>query len=83
MDVKWDIRNEGRAWSHDEAFDRYALTPEKLEMIYGKLLWNDEDRLVLLGLLLENVGADAAVRLGDPAVWLDAIARLEGRNKAE
>jgi hypothetical protein len=76
MDIKWDIRNEGRIWSHDEALDRYALTPEKLEMIYGKLLWNDEDRLALLGLLLENVGANAAVHLGDPAVWREAVAQL-------
>jgi hypothetical protein len=57
--------------------DRYALTPEKLEMIDGKLLHDDEERLNLLALLLENVGADAAVRLGDPAVWRGAVARLE------
>jgi hypothetical protein len=56
--------------------DRYALTPEKLEMIGGKLLWSDEDREMLLGLLLENVGADRAVRLGDPEVWRAAVAKL-------
>ena len=83
MDIKWDIRNEGRAWSHGEAWDRYALTPEKLEMIDAKLLWRDEDRLTLLGLLLENVGANAAVRLGDPAVWREAIAQLEDRSKQD
>ena len=27
----------------------------------------------LLGLLLENVGADRAVKLGDPAVWRAAV----------
>jgi hypothetical protein len=59
--------------------DRYALTPEKLEMIRGKLLWSDEERVNLLGLLLENVGADRAVRLGDPQVWRDAVAALEVR----
>jgi hypothetical protein len=48
---------------------RYELTPEKLEMIDGKLLWDHEARVALLGLLLENVGADVAVRLGDPSVW--------------
>ena len=83
MDIKWDIRNEGRAWLHDEAYDRYALTPEKLEMIDAKLLWRDEDRLTLLGLLLENVGANAAVRLGDPAVWREAIAQLEDRSRQD
>ena len=68
-DSAWDIRGEGRAWKGDEARQRYALTPEKLEMIQGKLLWDEEDRVKLLALLLENVGADRAVRLGDPAVW--------------
>jgi hypothetical protein len=74
-DPQWDIRREGRAWS-TEAQARWALTPEKLEMYRGKLLWDDEQRLLLLGLLLENVGADAAVRLGDPAVWRTAVADL-------
>ena len=56
---------------------RYALTPEKIEMIRGKLLWSDEARLTLLALLLENVGIDKAVRLGDPAAWRAAIAELK------
>jgi hypothetical protein len=30
----------------------------------------------LLGLLLENVGADRAVRLGDPSVWRSAVEAL-------
>ena len=48
-------------------------------MIDGKLLWDDEERRTLLGLLLENVGADAAVTLGDPAVWRAAVAQLGQR----
>ena len=56
---------------------RYALTPEKLEMNRGKLLWSEAERVKLLGLLLENVGADRAVRLGDPQVWRDAVAALD------
>jgi hypothetical protein len=75
--IPWDIRGEGRSWRAGEAMDRYALTPEKLEMVDGKLLGSDEDRDMLLGLLLENVGADRAVRLGDPAVWRAAVAKLE------
>jgi hypothetical protein len=56
---------------------RYELTPEKLEMIRGKLLWSQKDRINLLGLLLENVGADRAVRLGNAQVWRDAVAALD------
>jgi hypothetical protein len=32
--------------------------------------------VTLLGLLLENVGVDRAVRLGDPKVWRAAVADL-------
>lgn len=38
VDVKWDIRREGRAWSGDEAMQRYNLTPEEFEMYRGKLM---------------------------------------------
>ena len=74
--LKWDIRRDGRAWTGEEAMERYQLTPEKLEMVGGKLLWDDEQRLKLLGLLLENLGADRAVQLGSPDIWRAAIAEL-------
>ena len=75
-DQSWDIRREGRAW-RDEFWSRYEQAPEKIEVVDGKLFTSDEERLTMLALLLENVGADAAVRLGDPAVWRRAIADLE------
>ena len=75
-DVQWDIRRKGRAWKGDEAMARYSLAPEKIELIRGKIFWDDEQRLRMLGLLLEQMGADAAVRLGDPQVWRDAVAEL-------
>ena len=76
-DNEWDIRREGRAWGADEARARYALAPEKIELIAGKLFWNDGERLRMLGLLLENVGLDQAVRLGNPRLWREAVAALE------
>jgi hypothetical protein len=48
-----------------------------MEMFEGKLLWYEEDRVKLLGLLLENVGADRAVRLGNPDVWRGAVRSLD------
>jgi hypothetical protein len=72
MDIRWDIRREGRSWTAGEFRGRMDLRPEKLEAHRGKLLWSHEERLALLGLLLENVGADAAVKLGDPGVWAAA-----------
>lgn len=78
-DINWDIRRAGRAWHGDEAEQRWQLTPEKFEMYEGQLFFDDEQRVALLGLLLENVGADAAVRLGNPQVWREAIAALSSR----
>lgn len=76
MTIRWDIRRTGRAWSGAEFQERVDLRPEKLEIWEGKLLLDEEDRIKLLGLLLENVGADRAVQLGDPAVWWDAVDAL-------
>jgi hypothetical protein len=74
--MKWNIGREGRAWKGDEGLERYSLTPEKFEMIEGRLFWSDTDRGNLLAMLLENVGADRAVRLGSPSVWMEAVAGL-------
>jgi len=73
MGVRWDIRRQGRSWTEDEFRSRVDLRPEKLEVFEGKLLWSHEERLALLGLLLENVGADEAVKLGDASVWAAAV----------
>ena len=54
---------------------RMRLVP-RAEFFQGKLFFREEDRQLLLALLLENVGADAAVRLGDPDVWRAAVAAL-------
>jgi hypothetical protein len=61
-----------------EALRRWELTPEKIEMVGGKLFDNRQQRLLMLAMLLENVGADAAVRLGNPKVWREAVAALRG-----
>ena len=76
-EIVWDIRRKGRAWRGGEGIARLELAPEKLEMTGGRLYWSDEERLLMLGLLLENVGIDAAVGLGDPRLWREAIAELE------
>lgn len=76
MAPTWDIRRRGRAWSGEEARARWALTPEKFEMYRGKLFFSERERRNLLALLLENVGADVAVRLGDPQVWKEAVQQL-------
>ena len=78
--VMWDIRRDGRAWGA-EAMDRYYMTPEKIELLEGQLFGTEEERLTMLALLLENVGADKAVRLGDAAIWRAAIDALDGGHR--
>jgi hypothetical protein len=76
-EVDWDSRREGRVWEDGEVRARYALSPERIELVAGQIFGTERDRMMMLGLLLENVGVDAVVRLGIPEVWREAIARLE------
>lgn len=78
-DINLDIRRKGRDWNGDEAVVRIRVFPARAEMIDGKLLWIEEERLTALGLLLDNVGIDKAIRLGNPQLWKEAIAALEGK----
>jgi hypothetical protein len=81
--LKPDIRRDGRAWTRDEEFRERLdqLDGFKFEISGGKLFWSDEDRLLVVALLLENLGMDAVVRLGDAMRWKEAIeARLTEEN---
>jgi hypothetical protein len=75
MIPKLNIGRKGRAWStKEEIHSRYhEICPEKLELFEGKLLWTEEDRLKLIGLLLENVGIDQVIALADLDLWQAAL----------
>jgi hypothetical protein len=72
----WDIRHEGRRWSHEEFEQRLYQAPEKIEYVNG-ILASDRQRLTVLGMLLENLGIDKVVRFGWLEDWKAAIADLE------
>jgi len=76
--IVWDIRRAGRAWEASEAWGRFELTPDKFEMVDGRLFWSHRDRVVLLALLLENVGMDEVLGLGPLDVWQEALREREG-----
>ena len=68
--MHWNIRRHGQPIT----IEQYRSLPEApLELLSGYLYASEEDRLALLGALLQNVGVEAAVRLGDLAVWREAI----------
>lgn len=76
--MKWNIDRKGRAWMGVESREKYNLTPEKIELIEGKIFWSEKERLNMIGLLLENVGIDKMLELFDDlSVLKQAIAERE------
>jgi hypothetical protein len=76
--IDWDIRSEGGRWSHEESDQRIYQAPEKMEFVDG-IFASEQERLIVLGLLLENLGIDRAIRFGKIEDWKAAIADLENR----
>ena len=74
--IEWDIRREGRRWSHEEVEQRLYQAPEKIEFV-GGIFASDRQRLTVLGMLQENIGIDKVVRLGRLEDWKAAVADLE------
>jgi hypothetical protein len=72
----WDIRREGRRWSHEEFDQRTQQAPDKIEYVDG-IFASDRERLNVLGMLLENLGIDRVVRFGRLEDWKAAIEDLE------
>jgi len=82
--IAWDIRREGRAWTAEEFPVRAdRLIELKFEISRGKLFWSEDTRRLILGMLLENVGMDAAIQLGDLARWKEAVAAAERERASE
>jgi hypothetical protein len=76
---EWNVHNRGRAWKGAEIRERWGRSPERIELIEGKIFGGDPERqLNMLGPLLEQIGADRAVKFGDPEVWRKAVAKLKG-----
>ncbi len=71
-DNDWDIRREPREWTAEEWNRRIYQAPEKIEFA-GGIFRTDEDRMTVLAMLLETLGIDRALQLGNPADWKAAI----------
>ena len=76
--IDWDIGREGRLWSDEEFEERIGQAPEKVEFVDG-IFASDRQRLIVLGMLLENLGIDRAVQFGRLEDWQAAIADLEDK----
>jgi hypothetical protein len=80
--IDWDIRREGRQWSHEEFDQRLYQAPEKIEFVNG-IFASDRERLTVLGLLLENLGIDRAIGFGKLEDWRAAIEDPENKRCEE
>jgi hypothetical protein len=74
--IDWDIRREGRQWSHDEFDQRLYQAPEKIEFVNG-IFASYRECLIVLGMLLENLGIDKVIGFGKLDDWKAAIEDLE------
>ena len=80
--IEWDIRREGRLWSHEEFDERISQAPEKIEYVNG-IFASNRERLIVLGMLLENLGIDRAVQFGRLEDWKAAIEDLEKKQSSK
>ncbi len=74
--AEWVIRREGQEWRGKRFSNRIYQAPEKIEFV-GGIFANETERLTVLAMLLENLGIDKAVRLGNPEDWRAAVAELD------
>jgi hypothetical protein len=79
--IDWDIRREGRRWSHEEFDQRLYQAPEKIEFVDG-IFASDRERLIVLGMLLENLGMDTVIRFGKLEDWKAAIEERETKRSS-
>lgn len=77
----FDIRTEGRRWTAQEVDEPHDGLPGRLEVVHGMLCFDDEQRLLLLGALLEHVGTEKAVRLGPLDAWKAAVAQRQAASE--
>lgn len=78
----WDIGRQGRRWSGPEGLAKLERLPGRLEMVHGKLCFDEVERRTLLAGLMENMGLDEVVQFGKLEDWQQAIAaRVEGAAK--
>lgn len=74
--AEWKIAREGREWKGEEFDTRIYQAPEKIEYVSGIFI-DERQRLTVLAMLLENLGIDKAVQLGNLSDWKAAIEELE------
>lgn len=61
----WDIGRQGRRWTGPEGLPKLERLPGRLELVHGKLCFDEVERRNLLVGLMENMGLDEVVQFGN------------------
>lgn len=78
----WDIGRQGRRWTGPEGLAKLERLPCRLELVHGKLCFDEVERRTLLAGLMENMGLDEVVQFGKLEDWQQAFAaRVEDAAK--
>jgi hypothetical protein len=77
----FDIRRAGTKLGAEERELRMRIAPEKIEFV-GGIFAGDQERRLVLGMILEIMGIDTAVEYGRLEDWKAAIAEREWREQA-
>ena len=76
--AEWNIAREGHEWKGEEFYKRIYQAPEKIEYV-GGIFVDERQRLTVLAMLLENLGIDKAVQLGNPKDWKATITEIDAK----
>jgi hypothetical protein len=68
LDSEWNIGRLSHEWG-EELPSRADLLPKQFGVIDERLTLSEEERITLLAILLELVGTDRAIQLGDATTW--------------
>lgn len=76
----FEFAQMGRIWQRGEVGALLRDLGEfQIPAIGGSLFGTRDQKLILLGLLLMDLDLDEAVKLGDPARWVEAVCSRGGR----
>ena len=79
---EWDIRREGRKWTREESQHWLYHAPNKIEFV-GGIFAGEQQRLLVMGMLLELLGIDKVLQFGKLDDWKAAVLVREAKPSSQ
>lgn len=70
---EWPIERTPKMFSGDDFFEMVDRFPARVDCCDGMIGENNQQRLLMLAMLIENIGIDAVVKIGPLQLWIDAV----------